>query len=375
MASNEGERGLIEQQIELWIRQNIAFPDKKLHGSCDHVVLRHVGVDRKFTGDVKSISVRLDEGAEDEGVEPLLHKIAEAAQTDTDDLNSGVQSYAVCAYYREDKNYVPRKYFRVAPSDVEIQRDLAPSEPPNEKGITSQLMRHLEATQRTATVATGHLFQTLQGELRRLAETNEKYAEQQIDFLVLMQDLLDNAHGRRLKERDGEAHLAMKESALSKLETLMPFIINRIAGKTILPEEDRSLMLMASLLENLDDNQQTAFYQSLKDPQRVALAEILSVYEQRKSKWLEGEKRLVTLGSKNELPPAQPGSGGAKTTDILVPESKVQPMPTALNLRERLRLSAGPSDDHKIQQIEKDAQAFSNRFRDMLKPTTGEKPK
>jgi hypothetical protein len=380
MVPNDGEqRGLIEQQIEGWIRQNVAFPDK-LHGACDHVILRHVNVERKPQGDVKSFSIRIEEGAADEMIEPLLHKIADSAQEDADNLSQGVQSYALFAYYPSHKGYVPRKYFRVAPSDVEIQRDLSPSEPPNEKGLVSQMQRHVEAIMRTSTVATGHLFQTLQGENRRLAEMNEKFAQQQIDFMVLMQDLLDNAHGRRLKERSDEASLAMKESAMSKIEAVLPVIINRLAGKPIVPEENRSLMLMATLLESMSETQQVSFYQGLTDPQRVALSEILSEYEQGKSKFLTREKRLVTLGSKNELPPAQTGlppqpTGSSKSTDILAPVSEILPMPASLSLSERLRLPVGPSSDVKIQQIETDAKTFTNRFRDMLTPPTGDKPK
>lgn len=375
MSSNDGERGLIEQQIEQWIRENVAFPDKKLHGACDRVVLKHINLERKPQGDIKAFPVRTEEGAEEDIIDVLLHKIADAAQGDADDLNQGVQSYGLYAYYPGDKNFVPRKNFRVAPSDVEMQRDLSPSEPPTEKGLVAQTQRHLEAVMRTATVAQGHLFQTMQAEMRRLAEINEKFSTQQIDFLVLMQDLLDNAHGRRLKERNEEASLAIKESAISKLEALVPVIINRIAGKPILPEEDRSLMLMANLLENLSEAQQASLYSSLSDAQKIALAEVLSEYEQRKSKWIDHEKKLVGLGAKNKLPGSEPGAGDQKPIDVMATPVESQPMPSAMSLRERMSLPAGPSSDSKIRQIEGDAQAFSARFRDLLggpKPTQGD---
>lgn len=381
MTSDEEDRGIIEQQIETWVRQNVAFPDKKLHGlaGCHKVVLKHVNVDRKPQGDVASFSVRLEEGAEDEGIPALLHKIADAAQGDADNLNQGLQTYAIFAYYQGDQGYVPRKFFRVSPSDVEVQRDLSPTEPPTEKGLVAQTQRHLEAVMRTATVANGHLFQTLQSELRRLAEINEKYASQQIDFMVIIQDMLDNTHERRLKERGEEAKLAMQDSAVSKLEALVPVIINRIAGKPVLPEEDHSFMLMAQLLENLSEAQQTSFLNSLTEAQKITFAEVLHRYEERKSKWLSREKK-IGLGEKSGLPPARGSksetSAAGQPAELATTESEIRPVTSALSLRERMRLlpTGGPSTDPQIQKIEADTQKFYDRFRDLLnKPTNGEK--
>ena len=66
----DDDRGLIEQQILPWIRENVAFPDKKLHGSCDRVVLRHINLERKPQGDIKAFPARTEEGAEEDLVDP-----------------------------------------------------------------------------------------------------------------------------------------------------------------------------------------------------------------------------------------------------------------------------------------------------------------
>lgn len=380
MAADEGERGLIETQIEAWVRQHVAFPDKKLHGAagCHKVVLKHVNIERKPQGDVGSFAVRLEEGAEDEGIDPLLHKIADAAQSDADNLNQGLQTYAIFAYYPGDQGYVPRKFFRVSPSDVEVQRDLAPSEPPTEKGLVSQTQRHLEAVLRTTSITQAQLFQTMQHELRRMAELNEKYAGQQIEFMVVVQDMIDNAHGRRLQERGEEAKLALQESALAKLEALVPVIINRIAGKQVLPEEDRSLMLMANLLENLSEEQQRSFLGGLSDAQKISFAEVIAEYEKKKDKYLNQKDKRLALGAKTGLPPPATKKSESPGDDVLIPESEARPMPSALTLRERMRLhQTDKTSDPEIQRIEANAQLFSSRFRDMLgstkKPTTGDK--
>jgi len=356
MADPTGELGLIEQQLAEWVRREVAFPDLKMHGKCGKVVLRHLNISNQAQGDIAAFPVKLEEGAEDE-IEPLLLQVAEAAQRDANDQNSGVQKYGLYAYFPADKSWVPRKIFRVAPTDEAIDdRNISPSEPPTEKGLVSQTMRHLEAVMRHSTVSMGFMMQSMQKELQRLAEGNQRYAEQQVDFMVLLQDTMNDATKRRLQEREAEAGLAMKEDAMAKLNALLPVIINRIAGKQVLPEEDRSFMLMSALLENMSDEQQQAFFNNLTVAQRMTLTEIMSEYEKRKSKWLQGQK-IAALGKKNQLPDSD-------TVDAEVVDSAT--VPTAQSIKSRMTASSDKPSDPVLQKLETDADAFASRFRNFL---------
>ena len=223
-------------------------------------------------------------------------------------------------------------------------------------------MRHMEAIMRHATVAAGMQQQTMQRELQRLSDQNEKFSQQQVDFMLLLQDTMNDAHSRRLKEKESETSLAMKEAVLSKLEALVPVIINKIAGKSVLPEEDQSFMLMSSLLEGMSEEQQSSFYNSLTDAQRMTLSTILAAYEQKKSKWIEGQKKSV-LGRQNALPPPSPGTALATTNPM--------PVPTTMSIRDRIDSIPTESSDPDLRKLEADAAAFTNRFRAALKsPTT-----
>jgi hypothetical protein len=359
-----GEHGAIELQIEEWVRREVAYPDLKLHGKCSKVALRHLNLTNQIQGDVATFPVKLEDGAENE-IAPLLLQIAEASQRDSNDQNSGVQKYALYAYFPADKTYVPRKIFRVGPVDEEVERDVVPSEPPTEKGLVAQTMRHLEAVMRHSTVAQGYQMQVMQRELQRVSDMNERFSQQQIDFLVLFQDTMNDATKRRLAERKEEAGIAMKETALSKLSALLPVIVNRIAGQQVLPQEDTSFMLMSSLLEGLSDDQQKILFNTLSDAQRMTLAEILSQYEKKKDKWLQGQKSMV-LGKRNELPPPASESH----TDPSVQDVTSVPVPTAMTLHEQMTGPAEKSRDPVLQQYEDDALNFTSRFRDFLKPPT-----
>ncbi len=307
------ELARIEQELTPWVRDHVAFPNRELHGRCHKVVLRHLNVNREVQGDVTSFPVKLETGAEEEFA-PLLHQIADAAQRDADDLRQGVQLYAVYAYYDRDRNYAVRKLFRVASSEeAEMDRQISPSEPANERGLVAQSMRHVEVMMRQMTVVTGMQFQALQRENQRLSEMNERFSQQQVDFLVLIQDTLNEANKRRLAEKKEEASLAIKEEALSKLSALLPVVVNRIAGQKVLPEEDPSFMLMASLVENMTDEQQQQFYHMLSDAQKMTLAEIFAQYEKKKSKVARGG---MVLGKKNELPTTTSVDTSLVRTDV-----------------------------------------------------------
>ena len=307
-----------------------------------------------------------------------MNTIAEAAQRDTDDMNQGIQQFALYAYFPQDANWVPRKIFRVAPSDIEIERDVTPSEPATEKGLVAQTMRHLESVMKTHTVGVSYIVQAQQRELQRLSEQNEAFSKQQVDFMLLLQDTMNDAHTRRRAEKSNEVDIAIKESAMSKLEALVPVVINRIAGSQVLPTEDKSFMLMASLLEGLTDEQQASFLGGLSEGQRIIFAEVLTEYEKKKSKFIEGQKKASRpLGTKNSLPPSSRPTNLNEQKQLTDGDEKPRPLSMFMTFKERLE-NPTPiiNRDPVLEKLEDDASAFMNRFREQLspkkKPTTGE---
>ena len=246
--------GLIEQQIADWIREHVAVAVAG-RGRCKRLVLRQMSLESKPQGDVNSFNIPQDEGLAGE-TDMLVNRIVDAAQRDANDFEGGVQKYALFAYYSDDPNYVPRKIFRVA-ADDEVTRDLSPSEPPTEKGLVSQVMRHLEAVMRTSTVSTGVVIENMTRQLRDHQEAKKVTDKQTIDLMLLVQANINEAHRRRLDERKEEMEMGIKEGLFEQLKVAVPIILNRISGKPLLPEQDKSFMLMAALLENLRPEQQT----------------------------------------------------------------------------------------------------------------------
>ena len=165
---------------------------------------------------------------------------------------------------------------------------------------------------------------------------------------------------------------------MSKLEALVPVVINRIAGSQVLPTEDKSFMLMASLLEGLTDEQQASFLGGLSEGQRIIFAEVLTEYEKKKSKFIEGQKKASRpLGTKNSLPPSSRPTNLNEQKQLTDGDEKPRPLSMFMTFKERLE-NPTPiiNRDPVLEKLEDDASAFMNRFREQLspkkKPTTGE---
>lgn len=299
-----GSAGLIESQIKDWVRRHVCAVSKD-YGRCKKVMLRHLNLERKPAGDVHTINIASDPANEGtEIADRVINEIADHALRDANDMKSGVQTYGIYAYYTNDPNYAPRKIFRAA-ADEEFDPESGPSEPPTEKGLISQLMRHNEINSKNSLVAMGYIIQTFQKEIEQQRHMNQKFMDQQVENAMILQEVMNDAHKRRLEEKKTELEMSVVEGVFEHLKVVLPIVANKIAGKDIVPSAmPRELYLFASLLENLSEQQQTVLRDMLNPQQIALLAELLGMYEKKKSKLL-GEKP----------PEDEAEADGAKRTD------------------------------------------------------------
>ena len=368
--------GSIEQQISDWIREHVAMAVSG-RGRCKRLVLRHMSLESKPQGDVNSFNIPQDEGLAGE-TDMLVNKVVDAAQRDANDFEGGgIQKYALYAYYTDDQNYVPRKIFRVA-ADDEVSRDVNPSEPPTERGLVAQTMRHLEAVMKTAVVSYGTTVENLTRQVRDYQESKKVTDQQTVDLMLLVQANINEAHRRRLDERKEEMEMGIKEGLFEHLKMAIPIILNRIAGKPLLPEQDKGFMLMAALLENLRPEQQAFLRESLDPPQAAVLGEILGEYEKKKASFIGGTQRLPGSGAlaiANAVPPPT-GPGPGELTEIMAPpNASVGSLGRMFqNVRERTAAGADDeSDDEVLRNLEQHGLRFMSRMADLNKPSTDKK--
>jgi hypothetical protein len=221
-----------------------------------------------------------------------------------------------------------------------------------------------------------------------------KYSQQQVDFMIVMQDTVDHAHKRRLDEKVVETNLALKDGVMGQLMAALPILLNRLAGNKIVDEPDKSFMLLGTFLENLSPEQQSFLQTSLKGPQQAILGEILREYEQKKDAYLNSQNnKSITKRFHNELPPpsapittppttnptpgapgAKPGNSPKQLVQVDPADKPPRPVPLFQGLKERLASPDGitlSDPDPQLQRYEEGVKNFAARFKDML----GSKPK
>jgi len=361
-----GSAGLVEAQIKNWVRQHVCAVSKD-HGRCKKVMIRHLNVERKPVGDVHTINITSDAGVEGtEIADRIINEIADAALRDANDVRAGVQTYAIYAYYTNDANYVPRKIFRAAADEDSDPEAGGMSEPPTEKGLVSQLMRHNEITSKNSLVAMGYIIQTFQKEVEQQRAMNRNLLDQQIQTAMLIQDVTNDAHDRRLKEKRAEMEMSMLEGGFEHLKVILPIIANKIAGKEIVPGAmPKEMYLLASLLENLSPQQQTILRDMLSPQQIAVLAELLGTYEEKKAKLI------------GESPQADGEQDGGKKTNGALTTKPPNRLVALFEKRSTLineKDSRFEIKDPVMRKIEERAAKIKNRLSDSTK-TKDDEPK
>jgi len=320
-----GSNGLVETQIREWVRKHVCLVDKE-NGRCKKIVLRHLNIDNKPQSDVHSAAIPGDPSVQGtEIADKVILDIAEAAQRDANDYGHGIQKYAIYAFYTANSNFAPRKIFRVA-ADDEVERDSEMSEPPTEKGLTAQLMRHNEINTKNSLVAMGYILQTFQKEISQQREQNRIFLQQQVDMTILVQDVMNESSKRRIEEKQAEIQVSMLEGVFEHLKIGLPILFNRLAGKEVFaPKMDRELYTLASILETMSPEQQHQLMGMLKPEQLAMLAELLHMYEERKHKFLkksgdpDDDGGHGNNGSNGSAAPAQVPALNGKTNSAFSP--------------------------------------------------------
>jgi hypothetical protein len=202
-------------------------------------------------------------------------------------------------------------------------------------------------------VAMGYIIQTFQKEITQQREQNKAFMSQQIDMSILLQEVLNDAADRQLKQKQAELQVNMIEGVFEHLKVALPILANRLAGKDVFPPKmDRELYMLSSLLENLDPNQQQQLQGMLKPGQLATLAELLGMYEERKHKFLgtkEGEEEKSAGGNGSDKP--------VKTNKLL---SLFEKRSTMVNSEQSLVV-----EDARTKRIEEKAQSIRNKLKDV----------
>lgn len=133
------------------------------------------------------------------------------------------------------------------------------------------LARQLDATQRLLVTVWQSSLSSLEKENARLAAQNEKLQDRHIQFIELFEVLMSAQKERELEAMKATKAEERKDAALSKLAPLLPVLVNRLAGRTVLPDNSAAAALK-TFAESLKPAQLDALLGTLT-PEQFALFE------------------------------------------------------------------------------------------------------
>ncbi len=213
----------VSKKLERWLRQQI-FRERTT--PLEKFSLRAMKGQEVDT-------IEIPEGLTGDTISIYTDEIITRAQNDADALGTGLQRYLLVALELGAKNG-PRFPFSLR-GEGEDDDEQTDDGKPTEKGLVGQLMRHNEAMMRMLVMTTGQTNQVLARRLEQAEKTNESLITQRHEYLQLQEKLIGEQHDRDMQMMLTDGQEKRKDKLIEKLELLAPLIINKLAGKNVLP--------------------------------------------------------------------------------------------------------------------------------------------
>ena len=150
------------------------------------------------------------------------------------------------------------------------------SEPANIGGITAQLMRHQEAIVSSTVIAWDKLARTQNGIIDRGDKRAARSEAAYMRVVELHQELIERSEERKAESRRADALLAIKTSSAEKITAILPVLAQAVVGKVAPQGLDRMSANTARMLfESMSESQLAAWLQTLNDTQQAAVFQLM----------------------------------------------------------------------------------------------------
>ena len=212
-----------------------------------------------------------------DGVDELGTSIADRIFEDALGLG-GMQRYIVTAYVAD--RTIARLTVRENADSSGAGRlpgDPVDSEPPTERGLLTQTMRHLEISERTHATVVANIFAMQAKMLREKDERISHLESRHWETVIAAEQLVSDHHRRELENKAADQKAEATREILGTVLQLMPTAINKLTGKAILPEKTSpALVGLRALVGTLKSEQLEALKFVLTAPQLETLTEIVA---------------------------------------------------------------------------------------------------
>jgi len=261
----------IRRDLERFLRQQL-FRKREQPLLC--FALRSAGVGSRGTP-VDSFDVPPDFDGDQVGI--MVDDILVRAQADADALGTKLQRYVLFALEAGKKDG-PRFAFRLRGEGDEDGED--GEEPATEKGLLSQLMRHNEALARMNTMMMGSAMGAMASRLTASEKHVENLLEQRFKDMRALEEAQSLQHDRDMQALITSGQEERKSELFKKLEMILPLVVNKIAGRNLLPAGPESNVFDA-LANSLTGDQLSQIAQFLTQEQQVLLLSLLKAAREK----------------------------------------------------------------------------------------------
>lgn len=229
----------------------------------------------------------------------MINQILDLASQDADGFGA-IQSYYCVAFFKGDRRPSQRSpTFRISPDNVDTAID--GSEPANAHGLLKQLMRHLEAKERTSTLEREAVMRHLTATVERLTTANLAHEQQRIEMFRFTEELMSERHQRQLEEKYAERKDERMAEALQLIKDWGPTIVNRLSGRNVLPgakSPEKAIIEQVMSKITADELEQIA---AVLGPKALPFVDLfLNVQKEKENMQLPGKREIP-----DEPPPSE----------------------------------------------------------------------
>jgi hypothetical protein len=268
-----------KSKVKRWLEKHLW--DTRDEGPVVKIVVKHLDANgRAGKEEIWSCNVPHEEDSvtlPEEDVADLINEIDISCYDDAEGMAAGLQRYKILCYVKHKTHPHSRFTFSLAGDSADVD-DTGVSEPATEKGLQAQTMRHLEAVMRTSVMSTNQNMAMMQRTIGRQNEHIEKLLEDRRATFEITEDLKSQHHERELATRQAESQDRRYSEMFEKASLLLPAVVNRVAGKKLLPESVSPMQdMLKGLAESLTEEQLTKIMPSLKPEQQIVLLEFMDM--------------------------------------------------------------------------------------------------
>ena len=274
-----------------FLKGQLAPEEEHPDGRCVRIQLYHLAQGRS-TG-IASFPVSKECCGDDAEITEFEHDVLEAADSDAA-ARHGRQKY-MAGGYSGDSRAVPTSsivFLRDGGGDPDTTGP-TDSEGATLAGVTEQLMRHNEANAHTIGAMIGPVMSAQAKIIERLTERLGKVEDQRFEVARVYETMLSEAHDRALRTDESKLKQRMMTEAFDKVSVLAPLVVNKMAGRRLLPEpESAANEVVNSLAESFTKEQIEKIAPLLKPEQFMAFLDLIkAAQEKREAREHEAQAR------------------------------------------------------------------------------------